>query len=103
MGADDRSWLMYHSNSLGVEHTTAFLYPRFYVLHEPGMDSSTGQYRLVRCTGEKIQEGGAYLLENGVAMFLWLGSRVDAAWTEAVFGVQSPAQIDTEKVCPEVF
>lgn len=97
VGADDRSWLIYHANSMSVEHSTAFLYPRFYHLNDPDF-SRPDSYRQIRATREKIQDSGAYLLENGVSMFLWLGSQLDSNWVESVFGVQNVAQIDTEKV-----
>lgn len=37
--------------------------------------------------------------ENGVSMFMWLGHNVAAEWVQKVFGVQSAAQIDIDKVC----
>ena len=37
-------------------------------------------------------------LENGQQMFLWVGHNVDPKWVQDVFGVQSFAQIDIDKV-----
>ena len=36
--------------------------------------------------------------DNGVSMFLWIGHNVAADWVQQVFGVQSAAQIDIDKV-----
>ena len=81
---------------MSVEHSTALLYPRFYHLNAD--QSRPEGYRQVRASREKMIDSGAYLLENGVSMFLWLGSQLDSSWVEAVFGVQNVAQVDTEKV-----
>lgn len=37
-------------------------------------------------------------LENGLSMFLWIGHNVSSQWIQQVFGVQSVAQIDIDKV-----
>ena len=36
--------------------------------------------------------------ENGLSMFLWIGHSVEPHWVQQVFGVQSAAQIDIDKV-----
>lgn len=36
-------------------------------------------------------------LENGVHMFLWLGGLLNTTWLQAVFGVSSVNQVDTDK------
>ncbi|OQV24771.1 Protein transport protein Sec24C [Hypsibius exemplaris] len=101
VGADDRSWLICHLNSLSIEHSTSFLYPRFFVLNEPDERAETtpGQhtFRQIRSTCAGMRTDQAYLLENGVAMFLWLGSQLDPSWLGDVFGVNNLAQIDHEK------
>ena len=42
--------------------------------------------------------GFLFRTENGVSMFMWLGHNVAADWVQKVFGVQSAAQIDIDKV-----
>jgi protein transport protein SEC24 len=91
--------LINHVNSLSVEQTNAFLYPRCFVLNEDDQSDSHNQaFRQVRAAGEKIRQDQAYLLENGVAMFMWLGSQLDPTWLNEVFGVATLAQIDVDKV-----
>ena len=105
VGADDRSWLINHVNSLSVEHSTSFLYPRLFVLNEPrepdheGVGTGQHSFRQIRASSQYMRSDQAYLMENGVAMFLWLGSQVDPVWIGDVFGVAGVAQVDIEKVC----
>ena len=37
--------------------------------------------------------------ENGLVMYLWIGINVSHDWLQGVFGVQSAAQVDIDKVC----
>ncbi|XP_055346247.1 protein transport protein Sec24C-like isoform X2 [Paramacrobiotus metropolitanus] len=97
VGADDRSWLIAHANALPVEHSTAFLYPRLYVLNEVTAENPD-YFRQIRCTQEKMQETGCYLLENSIGMFLWVGRNVDGQFLQDVFGAPTTAQIEVDKV-----
>ncbi len=38
------------------------------------------------------------LVDNGMTLYLWLGHAVNPRWVQNVFGVQSAAQIDIDKV-----
>lgn len=35
--------------------------------------------------------------ENGMHMFLWLGTNLCPQWVQSVFGVQSVSQVDTDR------
>ena len=37
------------------------------------------------------------IVENGIHMFLWLGLNLNPQWVQAVFGVPSVVQVDTDK------
>ena len=39
------------------------------------------------------------IAENGLITYLWIGMNVSTEWVQNVFGVQSVAQIDIDKVC----
>ncbi|KAH3871249.1 hypothetical protein DPMN_034444, partial [Dreissena polymorpha] len=96
ISTDDRSYLMHLINSMDVKSSCAFFYPRLIPLHtlEPtGTDMPTA----LRCSAERLQDNGVYLLENGVSMFMWIGHKVDPDWIQKMFGVQSAAQIDIDK------
>lgn len=36
--------------------------------------------------------------ENGLILYLWIGMNVNPEWVQNLFGVQSVAQIDIDKV-----
>lgn len=96
ISTDDRSYLMHLINSMDVKSSSCFFYPRLLPLHDldpQATELPTG----MRCSAERLQDDGVYLLENGVSMFLWLGHNVTADWVQQVFGVQSAAQIDIDK------
>lgn len=52
----------------------------------------------VRCSEERLSEGGAFLLANGLSMFLWLGASVSPELIQGLFNVPSFAHISTEAV-----
>ncbi|KAL5018898.1 hypothetical protein ScPMuIL_004620 [Solemya velum] len=96
ISTDDRSYLMHLMNSMDVKSSNVFLYPRLLPLHNLELDSHELSTP-VRCSADRLQEDGVYLLENGVSMFMWIGHNVDPDWIQKVFGVQSAAQIDIDK------
>jgi protein transport protein SEC24 len=78
--ADDRAFYMALFNSAGPAITTPLIYPRLYALHkigdEYGIPDTEGRIVLptpLRLTTDGLDADGAYLVENGVDMFLWLG------------------------------
>ncbi|CAH1795236.1 unnamed protein product [Owenia fusiformis] len=96
VSTDDRSFLMLLVNSMDVESTCVFFYPRLLPLHDVDVDSSQLP-TAIRCSAERLRDHGVYLLENGVSMFLWVGMNAAPDWVQNVFGVQSVAQIDIDK------
>lgn len=52
----------------------------------------------VRCSEERLSEGGAFLLANGLSMFLWLGVSAPPELIQGLFNVPSFAHISTEAV-----
>lgn len=78
---------------------------------------------MVRCSYERFSDNGAYVigkmnyfkqrrffsyrafvfLENGLVMYIWLGSQLDPTFVQYVFGVQSASQIQAEKVKKSFF
>lgn len=99
---DDRSYAIYFVLSMDLPISVAYFYPRLIPIHDVEVDSDEIPDP-IRCTGEKILDDGAYILENGIYMFLWLGLGLSPEFTQNVFGVQSPQQIDTDKNTLPVF
>ncbi|XP_071503728.1 protein transport protein Sec24C-like [Diadema antillarum] len=92
---DDRSWLMQTVLSMNVASTHAYFYPRLLPVHDMDVNSEELP-SAVRCSVERFQDQGVYLLENGIMLFLWIGLHVNNEWVQSVFGVNSPAQINIE-------
>uniref|UniRef100_F6XHQ2 Protein transport protein Sec24C n=1 Tax=Ciona intestinalis TaxID=7719 RepID=F6XHQ2_CIOIN len=94
---DDRAYLRHLIISMDVSDTQTFLYPRLIPVFGETV-SIEGLPPAIRCSEERMKENEAYLLENAVSLFLWIGQSVDPAWIQNVFGVQSAAQIDIDLV-----
>jgi protein transport protein SEC24 len=97
LSIDHKSAMMWTTMGLGPVKTLPLLYPHLYQLHDLHPDG-TALPGLMRCTGKKVSENGVYLIENGVSMVIWVGSRVSNEFVSQVFGVGSQAQIDPESV-----
>ncbi|XP_055954647.1 protein transport protein Sec24C [Patella vulgata] len=96
ISTDDRSYLTHLINSMSVESSSVFFYPRLLPLHN--VDTETKELpSAIRCSTDRLQDDGVYLLENGLSMFLWIGHNVQPKWVQSVFGVNSAAQIDIDK------
>jgi len=96
MTIDDRSFVMYAVNIMDIPNSVVYFYPRLIPLHD--IDTESSDIPLpIRCSAEKLLDDGAYLLDNGIHMFLWLGLALAPDWVQAVFGVPSVAQVNTDE------
>ncbi|XP_063716362.1 protein transport protein Sec24C-like isoform X3 [Symsagittifera roscoffensis] len=109
---DNRANLMHLLNSMTINASCAYFYPRLLPLHnietsagsgdqtQQGSQSSSSAQQLlpnpIRCSADKLEDHGCYILENGLLMVLWLGQAVSPNWMQQVFGVDSVNQLDTE-------
>ncbi|CAL1266343.1 unnamed protein product [Larinioides sclopetarius] len=93
---DDRSFAMLAVNSMDVKSTATYFYPTLFPLHDVDPDF-VGIPNPIRCSIEKLSDSGAYLLENGIYMFLWIGQAINPEWLQNVLGVQSTNQVDKQK------
>lgn len=95
MTIDDRTFMMESVSLMDIPTSVVYFYPRLVPLHD--IDLATVDIPSpIRCSIEKIKDDGAYLLENGIHMFLWFGLAVSSEWLLSVFGVHSAAQVDTD-------
>ena len=46
-----------------------------------------------RASIERLADNGAYLVENGISLFLYIGLQVDAGWIKDIFDVDSLQQV----------
>jgi protein transport protein SEC24 len=91
---DERAYLLSMFNSIPVILSTPFIYPRMYALHqlpqEAGTTDSDGHVKFpptMRLSTELLNPEGAFLLEDGHRMFLWLGKNISPTFLSDVFGI----------------
>lgn len=100
VSSDMRIYVWHRLQNLSVEMTSAFFYPRMIQIHqmenEWGTQDDSHQIILpsaLNLTNERLTQEGAYILEDGENMLLWIGRAIDPKWLESVFGVLSLEQI----------
>ncbi|XP_023163217.2 protein transport protein Sec24C isoform X2 [Drosophila hydei] len=96
MTLDDRSYVIQFVLAMDLNMSVNYLYPRFIPIHTVEIDESSLPTP-VRCTHEKITEDGAYILENGVHLFIWLGQSLSPTFVQSIFGVQCTQQVNAER------
>jgi protein transport protein SEC24 len=81
--------------SMGCPELSLYLYPRIIALHSldelDGFANDKGHLRMpptLRATFSKVEEGGAYLVDNGQILLLWLHSQVSPNLLQDLFGEQ---------------
>lgn len=92
---DERAYHRQLVTSMGVADTQLFFYPQLLPVHSLDLKSDAIP-AAVRCSEERLSEGGAFLLANGLSMFLWLGVSVPPELIQGLFNVPSLAHISTE-------
>ncbi|EYC09050.1 hypothetical protein Y032_0062g3323 [Ancylostoma ceylanicum] len=99
MTVDDKVWMIELIRGMRVDHAMLLLYPKIVPvdhleLQDPSeMTTVTGS---VRASYENLNHTKAYLIDNGIVLFLWIGLGVAEAWVQDIFGVNSIAMLDTE-------
>lgn len=92
--SDRRTHVMRQLKSMPITSLPLFLYPRILALHTLPPEScfadpETGHLIIpsgVRASFSKIDEGGAYLLDDGQICILWLHAQVSPNLLEDLFG-----------------
>ena len=79
--------------SMGPTEMSFYLYPRIYAIHnlveQDGFANEKGYLRMpisIRASFSKIEEGGAYIVDNGQVCLLWLHAQVSPNLLEDLFG-----------------
>ncbi|KAL1311059.1 hypothetical protein AAFC00_001269 [Neodothiora populina] len=79
--------------SMGPMELSLYLYPRIYSIHnldpQDGFADENGRLRMpaaIRASFSQIEEGGAYLVDNGQTCLLWLHAQVSPNLIEDLFG-----------------
>ena len=79
--------------SAGCTELSLYLYPRIIPIHnmspEDGFPNDLGQLQVppsLRASFSRIEEGGAYIIDNGQICLLWLHAQVSPNLLEDLFG-----------------
>ncbi|XP_066585549.1 protein transport protein Sec24C [Prorops nasuta] len=96
MTIDDRTYAMMAVATMPLSISVVYIYPRLLPLHYVE-SKDTELPQMLRCSMDKLSDDGAYLLENSIHMFLWLGLSLSPQWVQEVFGVPSVHQINTDQ------
>lgn len=96
MTVDDRSYVMQFVTAMDLPMSVTFFYPRLIPIHDVNADD-TDVPSAIRTTVEKMTDDGAYILENGIHLFVWIGLALAPEFTQSVFGAPCAQQIDTDR------
>ncbi|KAK0148896.1 Protein transport protein Sec24D [Merluccius polli] len=92
LSTDERAHQRLAVMAMGVEDTQRLLYPHLIPLHNMEVDGSEVPAPL-RCSEERLSEGGVFLLENGHSLFLWLGQACPPDVIQGLFNLPSLAHL----------
>ncbi|XP_072109270.1 protein transport protein Sec24D isoform X3 [Mobula birostris] len=95
VATDERSFQRLLVTSMDVVGTQFFFYPRLIPIHKMDVNSEDIP-AAVRCSEERLEDGGIFLLTNGINMFLWLGLNSPPELIQGIFNVPSFAHINSE-------
>ncbi|KAJ8382885.1 hypothetical protein SKAU_G00036630 [Synaphobranchus kaupii] len=95
LSTDERAFHRLLVMGMGVEETQALFYPRLIPLHSMEVGGE-GVPAPVRCSEERLSEGGLFLLENGRQLFLWLGQACPPELIQNIFNAPSFAHVSIE-------
>ncbi|NXT28453.1 SC24D protein, partial [Syrrhaptes paradoxus] len=92
---DERAYHRQLVMSMGVADTQLLFYPLLLPIHSLDLKSDAIP-AAVRCSEERLSEGGVFILANGLSLFLWLGVSAPPELIQGLFNVPSFAHINTE-------
>ncbi|CAB3406008.1 unnamed protein product [Caenorhabditis bovis] len=105
MTVDDKVWQMELIRGIRVEDAMPLIYPRILPVSDVELPESGELKELpkpIRSSIEYFDNTKAFIIDNGVVLFLWIGLGVPQQWVQDVFGVGAVTLIDHETgVIPE--
>jgi protein transport protein SEC24 len=92
---DERVYHMFRFLSMDVLSSYVYFYPRIIPLLD--IEDVNSVLPQIRCSYERLSDEGLYLVENGLVMYLWIGSNVSTTILQNLFGTPQLQQINIEK------
>lgn len=91
---DQKSWLLSRVEAMGCDQIIPMVYPSLHMINfvEESQDNPQNlkpEFREMRCMYESLDPFKIYLLENGLTMWVWIGSKVPATIINLLFGVST--------------
>lgn len=105
MTVDDKVWQMELIRGIRTEDAMPLIYPRVMPVSDLEIQDVEELKELpkpVRASVEFLDNTKAYVIDNGVVLFVWIGSNVPQQWIQDVFGVGAANSIDTESVSAQL-
>uniref|UniRef100_A0AAF5RT43 Sec23/Sec24 trunk domain-containing protein n=2 Tax=Wuchereria bancrofti TaxID=6293 RepID=A0AAF5RT43_WUCBA len=99
MTVDDRAYLMHLIPSLRTEDALTLLYPTVFPVSDLMLEQQTAEITLpicIRASYDNLSPEKAYIIFNGIMMFLWIGLKVPQDWMQDVFNSNSVAHLIVE-------
>lgn len=97
---DDRLFAMCELKTLPLKHLMTFVYPDLYPIHmlsEKGAlsidDQVIPQPGRLHLSAERLERSGAYLMDTGATIYIYVRSGISSSWVEGTLGVPSYAVI----------
>jgi len=81
---------------MDIRQSQTFFYPRLTPVTFGKADKEGVLPRSVRCSEERLKPTDAYLLDNTISLFLWIGQAINPEWLQNVFGVSNLGQVDVD-------
>lgn len=97
IGSDVRMASILHLISSSVEMTIPYIYPRLLQIDNIDPAAPGTMPAAIRPSYARLKENGAYLLENGQRLFLWVGSKVSANFCLQVLDAGAFQSIDSKQ------
>eukprot|EP00658_Telonema_sp_P-2_P019557 TRINITY_DN1771_c1_g1_i2.p1 TRINITY_DN1771_c1_g1~~TRINITY_DN1771_c1_g1_i2.p1 ORF type:complete len:345 (-),score=108.70 TRINITY_DN1771_c1_g1_i2:197-1231(-) len=99
VGVDDRAFLIAAFNSMPIVTVIRYLYPMLVPLHNCDEIENCGLILedkvsmalpgYVSTSSEKLDSDGVYLLDTGLAVYIWVGRHTSPSVLHGIFGVAS--------------
>jgi protein transport protein SEC24 len=91
---DLRAYHMQRFRSLSSSRTLLALYPHLYALHTLTDETPA----VLTLSSEKLDRQGAFLLDNGEVLLLWVGKAISIEFLQHVFGLSSLDGVDPNAI-----
>uniref|UniRef100_A0A8R1XUL5 Sec23/Sec24 trunk domain-containing protein n=1 Tax=Onchocerca volvulus TaxID=6282 RepID=A0A8R1XUL5_ONCVO len=99
MTVDDRAYLMHLIPSLKPEDALTLLYPTVFPISDLIFEQHPSEIILpvcIRASYDNLSPEKAYMIYNGIMMFLWIGLKVPQDWIQDVFNSNSVSHLNVE-------